>query len=398
MRAWVSYAEANCGRGGDAKALADCHGGGAVFCDVIQYLDTNWIFKTGSPPWQMFSAAAAESWYQHVPGSATTRVANAGYGGGYLINQSSPAVQSFFQNYVRTYYDADNGLMMDDQGPSLSQQLYYATCGCQATAEVGSDSALRAAHDAMSAAMTHSGGQPFVQIDNSLTDNPYLPTPFTMLDSATGVTGLISEGQPEYNGTLTPYYSTLLDEIAYVADRTSGFVVPLSYAPAGASYEDQSRRVQEATMLLGYSPGHLVDWAALEQGSSDLAVWPEEGIYPTEPVQSMSAPGGSGCLAGVGQICSTGGHNDLQVAPGVYRREFARCFDQGTAFGPCAAIINTTASPVTINPNWLTQTYTHQLTLTGGDVQSGGTANLTGATFTPNSTTIPAHDATTLTP
>jgi hypothetical protein len=396
VRAWVSFAEANCGRGGDAKALGDCHSGGVVFCDVIQYLDTNWIYQSGSPTWQPFSAAASESWYQHVPGSDSSRISTSAYGGGYLIDQSNPAVRSFFQSYVRSYDDADDGLMMDDQGSSLSQELYSSSCGCGSTDELSSSSALLAAHEQMSAALTHSSGQPFVQIDNALSDNPYLPTPFSMLDQATGVTGLVSEGVPESDGTLTPYYATMLDEIAYVADETSGFVVPLSYAQAGASYQSQSRRVQEATILLGYSPGHLVDWADLEQGSDDLAVWPEEGIYPTEPVQSMSAPGGNGCLAGTGEVCSTGGHNDLEVAPGVYRREFGACYDQGQAFGGCAAIVNTTGAAVTIQPSWLTGSYAHQITLPGGDVQSGGTVDLTGAPFTPGSTTIPAHDATLL--
>jgi hypothetical protein len=169
-------------------------------------------------------------------------------------------------------------------------------------------------------------------------------------------------------------------------------VVPLSYGQAGAPSQDQSRRVQEATILLGYSPGHLVDWADLNQGSDNLSVWPEEGIYPTQPVQSMGAPGGSNCLAGTGDVCSTGGHNDLQVAPGVYRREFAACYDQGTAIGPCASIVNTTASPVTVASSWLTNNYGHQITFNGADVQAGGTINTTHAAFTPGSTTVGAQD------
>jgi hypothetical protein len=396
VRGWVSFAEANCGPGGDGKALGDCRSGGVVFCSVIQYLDTNWIYPNGSPPWPAFSGAASESWFEHVPGSATSRVLSSGYGGGFLINQTSGAVQSFFQSYVRSNYDGDDGLMMDDQSTNLSTQLYYSTCGCSATAEVASTPALVAGHAAMSAAMTHSDGAPFVQVDNSLPPNPDLPQGFGLLDSSTGVDGLISEGEPEYDGTLDPFYSTLLDQIAYVADETSGFVVPLSYGPAGASYQAQSRRVVEATDLLGYSPGHLVDWADLEQGSRDLAVWPEEGIYPTEAVQSMGAPGGSGCLAGTGVVCSTGGHNDLLVAPGVYRREFGACYDQGVLFGACAALVNTTAAAVTIRSSWLSASYQHQAALLGGDVQSGGTINLTQTPFTPNTTTIPAHDATIL--
>jgi hypothetical protein len=362
-----------------------------VFCDVIQYLDTNWIYPTDSPTWGSFSGAAGESWFQHAPGSSA-RIQSSGYGGGYLVNQSSAAAQSFFASYVRSNYNADDGLMMDDQSSSLVSLLYYATCGCSSSAEVSSSASLVAAHAAMSAALTHSGGQSFVQVDNALPPNPYLPQGLGLLSQSAGVDGLIGEGEPESDGHLDPYFSTLLDQIAYVDDDTSSFVVPLSYASAGASYQLQTRRVQEATMLLGYSPGHLVDWADLEQGSSDLAVWPEEGIYPTDPLQSMGAPGGTGCLAGTGQVCSAGGHVDLQVAPGVYRREFAACYDQGVLFGGCAAIINTTSSPVTIAPSWLARSYTHQIAFTGGDVQSGGTVSPTA----PAPTTVPADDATLL--
>ena len=396
VRAWVTYAEANCGPAGDAKTLSDCHSGSAVFCDVIQYLDTNWIYQEGSPPWTLFEQAAGEDWYQHTPGSSTSRIESNGYGGGALIDQANPAVRSWFQSYARGNYDGVDGLMMDDQSGGLSTQLYYSTCGCGSSSEVGSDAALRAAHEAMSAALTHSDGRPFLQVDNTLPVNPYLPQGLDMLDHSIGVDGLIAEGEPEYDGTLDPYYSTLLDQIAYVADAPNAFVVPLSYGQAGASYQAQSRRVQEATVLLGYSPGHLVDWANLETGSSDLAVWPEEGIYPTEPVQSMGVPGGSGCLAGTGQVCSIGGHVSLEVAPGVYRREFGACYDRGVAFGACAAIVNTTSSPVTVKASWLTQTYTHQITTSGGDVQSGGTITTVGAGFTPTSTTVAPDDATLL--
>ena len=103
-----------------------------AFCDVIQYLDTNWIYQNGSPPWHPFTAAARKA------GTSTCRgrqpaIVSSGYGGGYLINQTNPAVQSFFQSYVRSHYGAEDGLMMDDQSASLSSQLFYATCGCGST-------------------------------------------------------------------------------------------------------------------------------------------------------------------------------------------------------------------------------------------------------------------------
>jgi hypothetical protein len=363
---------------------------------VIQYLDTNWIYPNGSPTWTPFSSAASESWYQHTPGSQSKRILSKGYGGGYLINQDSTPVRSFFRDYARGNYNDVNGLMMDDQSSNLSTQLYYSSCGCSSSDEVNTTPQLRDAHTNMSAAMTHSDGQHFLQIDNTLPPNPYLPQGFDLLNRGDGVRGLISEGAPMSDGTLDPFYSTLLDQIAYVADRTNAFVVPLSYGDGGASYEGRSRRIQEATILLGYSPGHLVDWADLEQNSNNLAVWPEEGIYPTRPLESMGAPGGSGCLAGNGQVCSTGGHNDVQVAPGVYRREFATCYDKGVAFGGCAAIVNTTGSPVTISGSWLRRSYGHVISFDGGDVQSGGTVDLTGGSFNAGTTTVGPHDATLL--
>jgi hypothetical protein len=398
VQAWTTYAESNCGPGGDAKALTDCHSGGTVFCSVIQYVDTNWIYPNGSPPWQSFNAASSPSWFQHTPGSRTTDLMSSGYGGGYLINQSNTSVQAFFQSYVRSNYNPDDGLMMDDQSAGLSTQLYYSTCGCKTSNELSSDAALQTAHGAMSAAMTHSSGHAFTQVDNTLPANPYLPQGLNMLNQSSSVDGLVAEGEPEYNGTLDPFYSTLLDQIAYVENNTKGFVVPLSYDQAGSSTQQQSRRVQEATILLGYSPGHLVDWADLEQGSNDLAVWPEEGIDPNHPVQSMSAPSGSGCLTGSGVVCSTGGHNDVQVAPGVYRREFGACYNKAVLFGACATIVNTTSSPVTIKSAWLTQSYGHQIAFDGGDVESHGTIDPTGTGFTPNSTTVGADDATLLAP
>jgi hypothetical protein len=177
-------------------------------------------------------------------------------------------------------------------------------------------------------------------------------------------------------------------------NRPSSFVVLLSYGAAGASYEQQSRRVQEATVLLGFSPGRVVDWANLEQGRGTLAVWPEEGIVPTRPVQSMPAPGGRGCLAGTGVLCSRGGHNSVQVAPGVYRRVFRSCYRRRIGFGPCAVVMNTTGGPIVVRSSWLRGArFSHQITLTGGDVQSGGSINVTGAPFRAGATTVGPKDA-----
>ena len=76
---------------------------------------------------------------------------------------------------MRTHYDADDGLLMDWQSPSLSQELYYSTAAAGPPSEIRSDRQLRAGPHGDGGAMTHRNGTPFLQADNSLPANPYLP-------------------------------------------------------------------------------------------------------------------------------------------------------------------------------------------------------------------------------
>jgi hypothetical protein len=390
VRGWVTFAESNCGTD-SRKARSDCHAGHATYCDVMQYLDTDWAFAQDGV--RMASVASGDWWLHERAPNQGVSIFSDTLGGGFAINQSIGAVRSFFRAYVQGHFNADDGLMMDWQSPSLRQELYYSTCGCTSTSEIRSDAALRRAHEAMSAALRHRNGAPFIQADNALTSNPWQPQGLDMLSRSAGVDGLIAEGEPVSDGTLDPNFSTLLDEIAYVDNRTTAFVVLLGRASSDAPYQAQSRRVQEATILLGYRAGHLVDWPDMEQGSRDLAVWPEEGIYPTRPIESMRTPGGRGCLAGTGEVCSRGGHTSIQVAPGVYRREFGACYDRRASFGRCAAIVNTTAAPVVVRSSWLRRSYHHEITLMGGDVESGGTVDVAGAWFAAGSTVVGPGDA-----
>lgn len=392
VRRWLTFAESDCGPGA-RKAYANCHAGRRRYCEVMEYLDTDWTFTQDEIG---MASAAFNIWSLHEPSPHQgVDVTTSTLGGGFLLNQTRPGVQAFFRSYARRHFDTADGLMMDWQSPSLPQELYYSTCGCTKTMEIHTNAALRAEHAQMSAALTHRNGAPFMQADNSLSSNPYLPQGLNMLDHATGVDGLVAEGEPESTGVLDPYYSTLLDQMAYIDSRTRSFLVLMSKGVAGAGYESASRRVQEATILLGFRPGQIVDWADLEVGNRDLAVWPEEGIYPTAAVETMRAPAGRGCLAGTGDICTRGGHNSLQVAAGVYRREFRACYSRGRAIGPCAAIVNTTGGPVTVRASWLRQrrAYHHEITFSGGDVQSGGTVDLAGAPFQAGASQVASDDA-----
>ncbi len=389
VRQWLTYAESNCGpMASDSKILTDCHADGRTYCSVMAYLDPNHIY---SPTWPIVQDTQ-ESWWLHEPGytdSAHRLVDHSSdWGDSYLLNDADSAVDEWYQNWVRASYPSVDGLLIDEVAGSARAQFYGT--GYTSTEEIPDDAAVLAEHERMAAALTRTDGSAYMQVDNGLGPNPYQPTDVPLLNGPGDVAGLFTEGNPYDNGTLTTFYSTLLDDMAYVDQETNDFLVLLSYDSAGSL---RGRRVQAATVLLGYSPGHIVSWPDLEQNSGDLAIWPEEGLYSSDPIQTMGAPGGPGCLQGTGEVCPVGGHNDVQVATGVYRREFRSCYDQGTPIGGCAVVMNDTAEAVTVQRRWLTLDYQHQITMNGGDVQSGGSLDVSDAPFSAGTTVIPADDA-----
>jgi hypothetical protein len=428
VQQWVTYANTNCGT--SPVALNNCHVGGVTYCQVIAYSETSFIYSNNPLRGACSDLSCyPEDFWLHKPGvtpSSSTRLSfTSSYDNprttDYYLNKKSTDVDQWFQNYARTKYGSDDGFMMDDSGGSLSGLLSNSTQGATSSYEITSNTELIATFDQLAGYLTKADGTPYIKIDNGIDTWPIYNQDFTRLDNAKGVNGLLAEGSPISNNNIGSdpegypvyahqgKYATLLDDMSYIDTKTNSFIVLLSYDRSGAGgsgNQMMSRRVQAATVLLGYSPGHVVSWSDLEGDNNNLAVWPEEGIYPTNPVQSMGSPSGTGCLTGnsgnngYGNVCSSGGHNNLQVTVGtdIYRREFKSCYNQGNYFGPCAVIVNDTANPVTIQSSWLTQSYGHQITMNGGDVQSGGNIILTGAALTPGSTTIAAYDAIMLAP
>jgi hypothetical protein len=132
-------------------------------------------------------------------------------------------------------------------------------------------------------------------------------------------------------------------------------------SPAGSADQIDQRVVTTAVAWLGFRDGRTVVWPNLEFNTRNLAVWPEDQLYPTGAVQTMSS-----------------GAGDLQVAPTVWRREFAACYRGGAAIGPCAAVLNGSNSLVTVSPSWFRSRFGHSVQLRGGDALSGGTIDLNG--------------------
>lgn len=395
---WVTFAESNCGPD-NTKALSDCHQGRASYCTVIQYFDANTIWSANP----VFTAPASENWWLHQRGytdRAHRLTDSSAAGTEYWLDQSNGAARRWVAGYIRSNYHAWDGLEMDSNSTTMKQEFYRANKPAQdqyrTSQELRTNGAVATEHRSLASMLRHPGGAPFTQVDNGISPNPYQQNTLSLLNHPSAVVGLISEGYP-WNYGFSAFYPGLLDVMAAVDARPGDFVVLLSYAKGGPA---NVRLLQEATVLLGYKPGHVVSWEDLEQDNLHLAVWPEEGIYPTNPVESMSAPRGRGCLTGAGVYCSRGGHNDLLVASGpgptgagVYRREFRDCYYEGTWFGRCAAIVNDTTRAVAIRASWLRLAYRHAIVLRGGDVQSGGRLELAGAPFVPGRTTVSAQDA-----
>jgi hypothetical protein len=415
VRRWVTFAETKCATD-HRLAPADCHAGSRSYCTSISYIDPN-LDWSGQAALGMAvpsctrakgdrSRCANERWFVHKTGyhdrRHRLRWTSPSLGSAYLLNDADPSLDRFVVGHARRSLSAFDGLMVDDVGASTAEQLFGDSHPIYTSStELHSNAAVQHAHVMLADKLASS----FLQVDNGLSVNPYTLPEFVLLNRPAAVAGVVAEGYPENNSndSLASFYSTGLDDIAYLEHTprlSRDFLVLLGYNRSGSPV---ARRVQQATVMLGFEPGRIVDWAALAQNRPGLAVWPEEGLYFSGALQTMRMPSGARCMNGLGGPCAHG-HADLQVASGtntdeqpggagVYRREFRRCFLDGAPIGGCAAIVNDTDRRVVISRAWLQQGYRHQLRMVGGELQDGGHLTVDGAGFSTGATTIGADDA-----
>jgi hypothetical protein len=386
VQAYVTYAE---GGQGNTKAVNDC--GSSSSCSSVFYLNASLVYDCNSP----FVAVASEDWYVHeygytdslhrVQGTlAQTCGALSSYPV-YAANSASAAVQSYFQSYLQKNADAWNYYFLDDTSGTVVDQFYGPSggmCGglCYQTEEQQNNAAVVSAHDSFVSSMFHTNGTAMFFFYNGLSfDGAQTPDDLTVLNSSSHFIGAACENCVVDNGVLEPsMYAPALNAMALINATPSSKFIELTNgsAASGSSAQITQRIVTIAVAWLGFSPAHTIVWANLEDNTDNLAVWPEEQLYPLRPLESMSA-----------------GASDITVAPGVWRREFAACYDSGTAIGQCAAVLNSTSSPIVVASTWLQQTYGHVITLAGGDIVSGGSVGVGSVTFAANATVVPAGGA-----
>lgn len=143
----------------------------------------------------------------------------------------------------------------------------------------------------------------------------------------------------------------------------------VNYAPSAADGTFY-RLYGFASWLLTYDPVYSVIFESIKTADGHYT-YPEQGLAVFSPLQSPAAR----------DVLS------LRLSSGVYRREFAYCYVQKVAIGPCAALVNPDSVAHTIPA--LTYHYAHYMKLSTASWYAGGT--ITWASSPP--TTLAAMSA-----
>ena len=372
---------------GNAKAVRDCAGSNR--CYSLFYFDPHLVYDSAQCPYaadKQFFPAASENWFVHQPGySDQAHRVSGTYTQTckgqritipvYAVNVSNPAVQRYFASYLQQNGDNWDYYEMDDTATTVTDQLYGPGGGfckamgtlngyCTTSQEVGDDNALQLAHTNFVNGLNHRNGQPMRFVFNSIKFGSG-GARLSLLFSSPRIVGAVCENCIVNNGAFRPeMYAKVLDAMAAVdAVKGKQFVeLNTGKAPDGSSDQVAQRLATTAVAWLGFADGQTVVWPNLEFSTNNLAVWPEDQIYPTQPVQTMAKS-----------------NTELSVAPSVWRREFRACYMNGKPIGPCAAVLNGSGTPVVPSSSWFRSSFGHAVGLRGGDALSGGSVDLKSA-------------------
>jgi len=367
--------------------LSDCHSV-PNGCKAVAYTDPNHVYNDGPAacvyhPDADVVAAASESWFVHNPGYTDSAHRSHGITSGgcyeWELNPASTGVQHWFLNYLQTNMNGYDFYFIDNDYMDVVDENYFTDSGggcmpwfrfCYSTQEIPNNSAQVNAHASFVNAMHHVNGSPMYFFYQQASFNAALDV--SAFAASSHFVGLSCESCVATNATpVRPtLYAGVLNEMAAVYASGKAFLlISRGTWPAGSATQILQRLATTGVTWLGYSEGHTIVWPNLEGSTNNLAIWPEDLIYPSSPIQTMVS-----------------GATDLQVASGVYRREFRTCYQAGLAFGRCAVGVNATSGAITVQSAWLTQSYAHIITLRGGDELSGGVASVRGAIFAPHTT------------
>jgi hypothetical protein len=387
---YASYAE---GGLGNTKAVVDCVSGA---CKSVYYFDPNKLYAGSGcrfMPDSIVLSAASESWFVHQKGytDKAHRVYgkfNQGCAGTiYEANDGNSGVQGWWRTELQSNADTFDIFFMDDTEATVVDEFYFKSGGgclpwpslCRTTQEVPNDATVVANHAHFVNALNHVNGQAMRFAFNSLNfDGSNVSSGVNILKASSRFIAAVCEGCAVSNGRIFyDNYQRILDTMAAVNKTQGAFVLHSTDSAAeGSGTQIFERLITVGLVWLGYSASHAVAWPDLEDATNKLAAWPEDLIVPSDPVQSM-----------------TSGSSDLQVTSGVWRREFRTCYQKSISFGRCAVVVNSNSGSRTILAGWLSQAYSHVISVSGGDILSGGTVSPNQKSFKAGTTTVPAFGA-----
>lgn len=404
---YTTYAENGVSANPTPKVLTDCHSSGTK-CSAVEYVDPNDIYVnppstcSATQPDQTAYDAASETWFVHQAGyTDSAHRIQGGYqtssscpDAEYLLNQNNTAVQQWYGqllsaagtqgpklNPAGDQYDV---YMTDNTAGEIADQTYFYSGGgcpsytytngyvsggtiCSTTQELPSDSAVVSEHAAFwsSPSMVHQNKTAMKFFFNSLSPSSTGMKSTALFGSSSNLLGGLCENCVVDGGSVkTTQVAQTLDAML-TAEQAKNSLVLLSTGTAaeeGANNDD--RLAALGIDWLGYSPGGVVGFEDLEDDTHNLAVWPEQQLYPTEPLTSM-----------------TTGNADLLV-PGfssMWMREFATCYNAGSYIGRCGVVVNASGATQAVQGSWFTQTYRYYMTMSSPDLVNGGATTRTNA-------------------
>jgi hypothetical protein len=148
-------------------------------------------------------------------------------------------------------------------------------------------------------------------------------------------------------------------EIKVEAQSKMFFCYARNFTTAGSPEGRKLRMYDIASFLLTYKPELTVLWERFRT-PSNVHVFPESQLVALDPLHDPPDD-----ISGL-------------EAGGAFYREYASCFYAGDALGPCAVIVNPSATKTAKNP--LYHKYATSLELTGPGLFDGGKAAFTGPT------------------
>ena len=362
MAAHADYVEDDGNTADHAEAFKDAGGKYAV-----SYTDPAYVpycfapFIGGSCRGQVGNLVSDESaWFHAADGTRVRRFVDSNFGYQEALNPASAAAQNAYrlttQKILQSapkidYFFADDsgGVYIGDDGTQMSGWFY----GFNAPAvEITSDAQFVPANRQMFAA----AAKPlFVNGVNPANRQPSYNGAWIDSPNVAGqfYEGCYSDGSSVAGTRRNEWYLVSNSILTTIAHRTKAICMMTASATAA------NRIYELATWWLTYTEPYSVAMPAAPLADG-LTVVPEFDIVPRQPLATATSD--------IAALRSSGG---------AYVREFAACYQGGTSIGPCAAVVNPSASSVAMPA--LTGHYTSALAVDDRSSYAGGTASWTGA-------------------